>query len=799
MRNYGRRGAFGSAAFAVALTALSNQVSGQVPAVSRVGSGGQTLARIDVPIVFVSRQIPDRGSIYWSVPNAMPGVGAHSRVRPAAPGQLLVRERNGRIRVLVDGGNPSAASLNLIDMNAPAVSYDGRTIVFAGLPQGNWNTNPGVSVGGWRLYAIAADGSNLRQVTFSDRGNIDYSQFGANANLFRSYDDFDPVFLPDGRVCFASTRYPAMAQYSGVRASNLYVVNLDGTRLHRITAERNGAERPLVDPPSGRLVYSRWWRNHRLPCDSMETVETEVGPEVYGYSGPAYLRHEGLTWQPANAVGGDGIVRNAWQASFLNPDGTKLQMWGLRFRDQDINQIYGGAFSDGGVFYANYFPMLNMSEASGFGGIRLRFHGTQTFIPFIGVTDPHRPLVNADPPSFGIYQGDYAADPDVLPDGRIVISWTADVLQDYGLYVVNSDGSGLSPLFDRVGTSELRARVLGSRALPEILADVYRDDPSRPFAAEMPPLAQGPYNIDGEFAFHCLNVFANGPVDSDIVSAPGVGSAATIRFFIDQQRTSPGSFPHIDWPILLGERAISPAGEVLEPHAPANVSLFEQLRGHSPHYRVPLTGGPYPDGAAHVPGMNFGVAGTVARCVGCHAGHTIIPVPDDAAEAAWTNVAPGAAITVSSARDARYNGGLIDRRAFSGEIWRFWNSSPNQPQDGQWVQLAFRVPISVRTVRLYNPRFGDEAGSTIQVHRATVILYADSNASFEVARQVVENLDISGTDADFAEPMARSIRVVLDDVSGTFYGMALASLAEIEVIGRGEDPRSLPDIAAAHP
>jgi hypothetical protein len=289
-------------------------------------------------------------------------------------------------------------------------------------------------------------------------------------------------------------------------------------------------------------------------------------------------------------------------------------------------------------------------------------------------------------------------------------------------------------------------------------------------------------------------------VDADIVSAPAVGSAATIRFFIDQQRTSPGSFPHIDWPILLGEKPVSPQGEVLETNAPANVSLFEQLRGPAPYHRVPRTGGPYPDGAAHVPGMNFGVAGTIARCVGCHAGHTLIAIPESQDEAAWTNVAPGAVLTVSSSRDARYDGGLIDRRQYKGEIWRYWNSAPAQPQDGQWAQLQFQVPISVRSVRLYNPRFGEEANSSIQVARATVILYADSGATIEVARQTVQNLETGGTDAVFVgEPRARVVRVVLDHVSGTFYGSPVAALGEIEVVARGEDRRLSPVSAPPRP
>src|SRR5690348_9865090 len=67
------------------------------------------------PLVFVQRQIPDRGSIYWDAAKDLPGVGAHSRVRPAAPGYLRVREQDGSMRTLVDGANPTAASFELID------------------------------------------------------------------------------------------------------------------------------------------------------------------------------------------------------------------------------------------------------------------------------------------------------------------------------------------------------------------------------------------------------------------------------------------------------------------------------------------------------------------------------------------------------------------------------------------------------------------------------------------------------------------------------------------------------------
>ncbi|MBL8880418.1 MAG: PD40 domain-containing protein [Phycisphaerales bacterium] len=738
-------------------------------------------------LVFVSRQIPDRGTVYWDVPNAMPGVGPYSRVRPAEPGKLLVRESTGRIRTLIDGASPRAESLFLIDVNGPAVSYDGKTIVFAGLPQGDWNDEPGASVGGWRLYAIGADGRNLRQVTFSDRGGMDYSQFGATANILRSYDDFDPCFLPDGRIVFASTRYPVIAQYSGQRGSNLYVVNLDGFRLHRITSERNGADRPLIDPSTGKIVYARWWRNYRFPLDSMQTVEITPPPEAYGYEGRSYTQHQGLTVD-AGAAAGVATDRNAWQAARILSDGSELAMWGGIERNQDDNAVYGGGFTFGGVFYANYFPMLNMSEAAGFGGIRFRFHGQHDWLPIAGITYPTLDYVHpSNPTSFGVYNGNYAGEAEPLPDGRVVISWAADVMQDYGLYILDGDGANRVPLYDRLGTSELRARVLAPRQRPPVLPDVYRDDPERPFPSELPPTANGPYDIDGTFVFDCLNVYANAPVDSRITSAPAVGSAATIRFFIDHQRTNPGSFPVNDWPILLGERTISPAGEVTEPAAPANVSLFEQLRGSAPDFRVPHTGGPYADGAGHVTGMNFAPAGVVARCVGCHAGHSAMVDPADRTEARFSNLAPGAHVSASSARDPNYIGGLIDRRVALGEQWRYWNSAPGQ-QDGEWALLVFDVPVTVRSVVLYNPRFGDEANSTIQVHQATVMLYADAAGTNEVARAFANEIEPFGTAVPFVETQARAVRVRLDDVSGAFYGIQLASLAEIEVIARGEAP-----------
>ena len=414
-------------------------------------------------IVFVSRGIPPLGSRYWGVPNDMPGVGPYSRFRVAAPGRLSVLEPDGSLRVLVDGGNPNASSLNLIDVNAPDVSYDGRKIVFAGFSSEEFNaeldTRPLQDPDAWRLYVINADGSGLRQLTFSDQDHLDYSQFGGTASAaLQGYDDTDPAWLPDGRIVFSSTRWPAFGQYSAARTSNLYVVNGDGSGLHRITSEKSGADRPLVDPVTGKIVFSRWWRNQRFATNNMATIRNNEYPCCEGYE-----QKDGLTRDRDNQLGGvDFLNRNQWHVASINPDGTELSQFAGPHQSSDGAHVYGGAFAPDGEFVANYFPMANMTEAAGFGGLRRYRRGSIEYEAIIGITELYgNEFANeSDPTSFGIFKGSYAGEPAVLSDGRIVISWAADINQDYGLYVIDRSGRNRTLLFDRAGTTELRAKLL---------------------------------------------------------------------------------------------------------------------------------------------------------------------------------------------------------------------------------------------------------------------------------------------------------------------------------------------------
>ena len=112
----------------------------------------------------------------------------------------------------------------------PAVSFDGRKILFSMRPPGGPRRN---------IYEIGADGTGLRQVTAGGG------------------DDFDPLYLPDDRILFTSTRAGEMDEYNHAPSATLYTCNMDGTGIERISYNQSDDFDPEL-LPNGRVVYTRW-------------------------------------------------------------------------------------------------------------------------------------------------------------------------------------------------------------------------------------------------------------------------------------------------------------------------------------------------------------------------------------------------------------------------------------------------------------------------------------------------------------------------------------------------------------
>ena len=112
----------------------------------------------------------------------------------------------------------------------PAVSYDGKKILFSYLKKGTEHYN---------LYEIDVDGANLRQVTSGD------------------YDDIEPQYLPDGDFVFCSTRAKRFVQCWLTSVATIFRCKPDGSDIRPLSFNIEQDNTPAV-LPNGQIMYTRW-------------------------------------------------------------------------------------------------------------------------------------------------------------------------------------------------------------------------------------------------------------------------------------------------------------------------------------------------------------------------------------------------------------------------------------------------------------------------------------------------------------------------------------------------------------
>ncbi len=689
-----------------------------VPLVVGEGLALDTAARIP-PIVFVSRN-----AIAEAPPGSLPGFGPQHRTAVVG-GKLMLRERNGTLRVLVD-------STRLIDVADPCVSWDGKRVLFSGIQHADSN---------WRIFEIGVDGKKFRQLTFSDRA-LDLTQFGASAPLFQRYDDFDPCYLPSGKIAFASTRYPSLAMVERVRASNIYVMEADGRNLRRITSERNGGEEPTVDPVTGRIVYARWWANVDRPSN---------------------LTRNNLSREDATALTDD--IGNIWHAVAINPDGDGLKLYAGFVRTRSGTHTYKPALMRNGRLLSTFSPRTWLVPSGGGTGIRWFNPGADYEHHIIGVRPDAsmRGRTDVPPP--------YATDPVELDPRTILFSYSLDG-EDYGIYSCSLEGKNLRAVVDLPGTLELEPqRVVATKPPPVVIEQFVTP------VSDLPPTEDPEtYARNDFFRFDCMNIFINGRVDEPMPDAPRIAQDLTIQFFMNPQRQSSD---RPDPSILLKTAPVFYMGAVHEHDVPAEVPLFEQIIDKNGKV-LETTDGKF----AHVAGFNFERVGSGTKCAGCHIGHSMLEVPKNGEIAEWFNAAPSASVTASSTVSAG-NGKLfapsnvVDRQARVGGDSVIWVAGEEKEP---WVELRWSLPIEVRELVLYNIPDRPTEGTRLNVHHCRILLYYHGTEIAAVP--VVGPLKTSGTAISVRPTKIDAARITITKFSGKIKHRAVAGLAEVETIAR---------------
>jgi hypothetical protein len=135
----------------------------------------------------------------------------------------------------------------------PDLSFDGRRILFA------WNA---IEDKCYHIFVVNVDGTGLKQLT---DGVVNFNGPGLMGS---SDNDFDPIWLPGGRVAFLSERRGGYLRCSGARPLmtwTLHSMKEDGSDLIPISYHETNEWNPSVDR-DGRIVYTRWDYVDRDDC-----------------------------------------------------------------------------------------------------------------------------------------------------------------------------------------------------------------------------------------------------------------------------------------------------------------------------------------------------------------------------------------------------------------------------------------------------------------------------------------------------------------------------------------------------
>ena len=134
------------------------------------------------------------------------------------------------------------------------LSFDAKRIIFG------WKSS---IEKGFRIYEVGIDGNGLRQLTFEPPDEKQRIK-KYNQPDFESYnhhtDDMHPCYLPDGGICFTSSRceYGILCNGNDTLSTTvLYRIDADGGNMEKLTNSAVSEFSPTI-MPDGRILYSRW-------------------------------------------------------------------------------------------------------------------------------------------------------------------------------------------------------------------------------------------------------------------------------------------------------------------------------------------------------------------------------------------------------------------------------------------------------------------------------------------------------------------------------------------------------------
>jgi hypothetical protein len=123
---------------------------------------------------------------------------------------------------------------------SPELSYDGKTLLFA-WTEGENTRYKWTERSTYHIFKVNVDGTRLQQLT---DGPV---------------NDFDPAWMPNGRIVFISERRGGFGRCHGrpVPCFTLHTMNADGSDIVTISHHETNEWHPSIDH-DGMILYTRW-------------------------------------------------------------------------------------------------------------------------------------------------------------------------------------------------------------------------------------------------------------------------------------------------------------------------------------------------------------------------------------------------------------------------------------------------------------------------------------------------------------------------------------------------------------
>ena len=218
---------------------------------------------------------------------SLPGGGVYILENPFGKGGESPNVRNLLAGSVVQSGRLEGQTLSTGSFLSPNLCYDARRLAFAyvectGDQAHRFHTD--VSQGHWHegrvfnIFTSNIDGSDLRQITDG------------------TWNDFDPCWLPNGRIVFISERRGGYLRCGRECPTyTLFDMNPDGSLIRCLSYHETNEWNPSVTN-DGRILYTRWDYPDRHGVTAhhpwITTLDGRDPRQVYGNFTPRSMRSD---------------------------------------------------------------------------------------------------------------------------------------------------------------------------------------------------------------------------------------------------------------------------------------------------------------------------------------------------------------------------------------------------------------------------------------------------------------------------------------------------------------------------